>query len=151
MALLFGFTAMQAQESINSTGGDSSNPTGSASYSIGQVVYTSNTAATGSVTQGVQQSFEISVVTSTEDAKNINLIVSAYPNPTTDFLTLKVENFSFDALSYQLYDSKGSLLENNKLKETETSIIMSKFMPNTYFLKGTQENKKIKTFKIIKK
>lgn len=34
MALLFGFTAMQAQESINSTGGDSSNPTGSASYSI---------------------------------------------------------------------------------------------------------------------
>lgn len=114
-------------------------------------MYTSNTAATGSVTQGVQQSFEISVVTSTEDAKNINLIVSAYPNPTTDFLTLKVENFSFDALSYQLYDSKGSLLENNKLKETETSIIMSKFMPNTYFLKGTQENKKIKTFKIIKK
>ena len=83
--------------------------------------------------------------------KNINLIVSAYPNPTTDFLTLKVENFSFDALSYQLYDSKGSLLENNKLKETETSIIMSKFVPNTYFLKVTQEKKEIKTFKIIKK
>ena len=71
MALLFGFTAMQAQESINSTGGDSSNPTGSASYSIWQVTYTSNAATTGSVRQRFQQSFEISVVTSTQDAKTL--------------------------------------------------------------------------------
>ena len=54
------------------------------------------------------------------------------------------------ALTYQLYDLKVLFGKTIKLKETETSIIMSKFVPNTYFLKGNQENKKNKTFKIIK-
>jgi hypothetical protein len=92
LLLGLGLTGLQAQTSVNATGGDASGGGGSVSYSVGQVVYTTNTGANGSVAQGVQQPFEISVVTGIEEAKGINLSVSAYPNPTTDYLELKVES-----------------------------------------------------------
>ncbi len=123
------------------------------SYTVGQVVYTTNTGTNGSVAQGVQQPFEISVVTGIEEAKGITLQCSAYPNPTTDFLTLKVDastSLSIQSMEYQLFDINGKLLENKKVEDDETSIVMSNLVPATYFLKIIQNNKEIKTFKIIK-
>ena len=87
-----GLTGLQAQESVNATGGNVSGSGGSVSYSVSQVVYTTSTGTNGSVAQGVQQPFEISVVTAIEEAKDISLSVTAYPNPTADFLQLKVES-----------------------------------------------------------
>ena len=72
LLLGLGLTGLQAQESVNATGGNASGSGGSASYSVGQVVYTNNTGTSGSVAQGVQQPFEISVVTGIEEAKGIN-------------------------------------------------------------------------------
>ena len=53
-------------------------------------------------------------------------------------------------LSYQLYDMNGKLLENKKVTGNETSIVMSNLVPATYFVKVTEGNKEVKTFKIIK-
>ena len=152
-ALLFlglGLTGLQAQESVNATGGDALGSGGSASYSVGQVVYTTNTGTNGSVAQGVQQAFEISVVTGLEEAKGINLSVSAYPNPTTDYLTLEVKDVELLNLHFQLYDMNGKLLQNEKITGNQTSIVMSNLLPATYFVKVIQGNKEVKTFKIIK-
>ncbi|RLD56213.1 MAG: T9SS C-terminal target domain-containing protein, partial [Bacteroidetes bacterium] len=79
VALLFlGLSNLQAQEVIPATGGEASGSGGSASYTVGQVVYTTNTGTNGnSVSQGVQQPYEISVVTGIAEAKDINLEVSA--------------------------------------------------------------------------
>ncbi len=145
-----GLTGLQAQEAIPATGGNASGSGGSVSYTVGQVVYTTNTEASGSVAQGVQQAFEISVVNGIEEAKGINLNCSAYPNPTTDFLVLKIENYDKGNLLYQLFDMNGSLLENKKVIGDETSIEMSKFTPAIYFVRITKDNKEVKTFKIIK-
>jgi hypothetical protein len=120
------------------------------SYSVGQIVYTTNTGTSGSVAQGVQQPFEISVVTGLEEAKGINLSVSAYPNPTTDYLTLSIGGFDISNLSYHLYDMNGKLLRNEKLTGNETQINMSNYVPSTYFVKVITGNQTIKTFKIIK-
>jgi hypothetical protein len=155
--LLFGLglTGLQAQENINATGGDASGGGGSVSYSVGQVVYTTNTGTNGSVAEGVQQPYEISVVTTIEEAKGIDLSVTAYPNPTTDFLQLKVESEKLQDLSYQLYDMNGKLLQTKKLTGTETQIDMNSYVPATYFVKvivKTQGivSQEVKTFKIIK-
>ena len=107
-----GITGLQAQTSINATGGNASGSGGSVSYSVGQVVYTNNTGTNGSVAQGVQQPYEISVVTAIEEAKGINLSVTAYPNPTTDYLTLSISAFDISNVSYQLYDMNGKLLQS---------------------------------------
>lgn len=150
LLLGLGLTGLQAQESVPATGGNASGSGGSVSYSVGQVVYTTNTGTNGSVAQGVQQAFEISVVTAIEQAKGINLSVSAYPNPTNDYLTLSIGEFDISNLSYQLYDMNGKLLQNAKITGNQTSIVMSNLVPANYFVKVVQGNKEVKTFKIIK-
>ncbi len=139
-----------AQESLNATGGNDSGSGGSVSYSVGQLGYQTHTGANGSVAEGVQQAYEISVVTGLEEAKGINLSVSAYPNPTTDYLTLEVKDFESSNLSFQLYDMQGKLLQTNNLIGTETQIDMSSYVPSTYFVRVIAEKKSIKEFKIIK-
>jgi len=145
-----GLMGLQAQKSVNSTGGNASGSGGSASYSVGQAVYTSNTETGGTVAQGGQQPYEIWVETTIEEAKGINLLVTAYPNPTTDYLTLRIDEFDISDLSYQLYDMQGKLLRNEKITSNQTRIVMSNLAPATYSVKVVQGNKEIKTFKIVK-
>jgi hypothetical protein len=147
---LFGWIKIQAQEAILSSGGDASGSGGSVSYSVGQVVYNINTGTTGSVAQGVQQPYEISVANGVEETEGIALQFSAYPNPANDYLVLKVENYDAENLSYQLSDSDGKLLEISKLESNETFIITGNLVPAMYFLKVIDDNKEIKIFKIIK-
>lgn len=149
---LGGLTSLQAQEAVTTAGGEaSSGGGGTASYSIGQVIYTTNTGTNGnSVAQGVQQPYEISVVTGIAEAKGISLNVSAYPNPTTDYLTVKVESYETANLNFQLYDINGKLLQSVKATGLETQIETSQLVPANYFVKVLDHNKIIKTFKIIK-
>ncbi len=145
-----GLTGLQAQESVNSTGGNASGSGGSASYSVGQIVYTTNVGANGTVVQGVQQPYEIQVITAIEEAIGINLSVSAYPNPTTDYLTLRIDHFPISNLFYQLYDMSGKLLETQEINSSQTSFGMSNLESASYLVKVIQGNQEVKTFKIIK-
>jgi len=145
-----GLTGLQAQEAIPASGGNASGSGGTASFTVGQVVYTTNTGTNGSVVQGVQQPYEISIVSGIEEANSIILQCTAYPNPTSDFLTLKIENYDNENLSYQLFDVSGNLIENKKLTSNETTITMTNRVPTIYFLKVIENQIEIKTFKIIK-
>jgi hypothetical protein len=103
------------------------------------------------VAEGVQQPFEISVVTAVEEAKDFTLEFVVYPNPATDFVVLKIGDYEPENLSYYLYDNGGKLIEKTKIQGSETNISMQALSPATYFLKVSEKNKVLKTFKIIKK
>jgi len=149
--LFFGLCNLQAQETIPATGGEANGSGGSASYTVGQIVYTTNVGTNGnSVAQGVQQPYEISVVTSIPEAKDISLNVTAYPNPTTDYLTIKVENYETANLQYQIFDINGKLLKKVNATGIETKIETNNLMPANYFVKIIDNKKEIKVFKIIK-
>jgi hypothetical protein len=148
--LCFGMFGLQAQQVVTTSGGNASGSGGSASYSVGQVVYTTNGNSNGRVAQGVQQPYEIFIVTGIEEAKGISLEIMVYPNPATDFIKLKIENYDVQNLRYQLYDINARLLQDNKIVGNETDIVMSNYVSATYFLKVTDNNKVVKTFKIIK-
>ena len=151
LTFIFSLSTVSAQESIPTTGGEALGDGGSASYSIGQGVYTTNTGTNGySVSEGVQQPYEISVVSGIEQAQNINLVCTAYPNPATNFLILKIKDKVQTQFIASLYDMNGKLLESKRLKGNETTISMETFIPATYFLKITDNQIEIKTFKIIK-
>lgn len=143
-------TGLQAQETVPATGGEASGSGGTVSYSVGQLVYATYTGTNGSVTQGVQQPFEISVVVETEEAKDIHLKCLAYPNPVNDYLVLKIKDYDNRNLSYLLFDINGKLLENKKVTGNETRILMIHLVPSTYFVKVIDGNQEVKTFKIIK-
>jgi len=149
LLLGLGLTGLKAQENINATGGNAAGNGGSASYSVGQVVYTTNTGTSGSVAQGVQQAFEISVV-GIEEANGIQLSVAPYPNPSTDYLTLEVKDFEPSTLSFQLYDMQGKLLLSQKITNSQTRLVMSELVPAIYFIKVIKGDREVKTFKIIK-
>ena len=140
----------QAHASVNATGGNANSANGSVSYSVGQVFYTTAFSTNGSISEGVQQPFEISVLSGLEDVSGIDLFYSVYPNPTSGKLTLKIEKIEPNQFAYQLFDINGKLLINDRLKESETHIEMSKFVLSTYFLRITKNNKEIKSLKIIK-
>ena len=149
LLLGMGIPGLQAQESSNATGGDAVGSGGSASYSVGQLVYTTNTGATGSVAQGVQQAFEISTL-GIEGMEELNIVISAYPNPTADFLTLAVTDVDISDLSFQMFDIHGRLLMSQNITNNQTSIEMGKLPVATYFVKVKQGDKEVKTFKIVK-
>jgi hypothetical protein len=150
LLLGLGLTGMKAQNAATAAGGDAAGSGGSLSYSIGQSTYTTVSGTTGTVAQGVQQPYEISVVTSLESAQNIDLGLSTYPNPTTSFLNLKVGNSALARLSYQLLDVNGKTILTGQVTGTETRIVTEHLSDAVYFLKVADNNNEIKTFKIIK-
>ena len=148
LAMLLVSFGLQAQVSVNAAGGDAASDGGSVSFSVGQVVFGANAGTNGSVTEGVQQPYEISVLSVAEQTENISL--SAYPNPSTDYLYLTTSD-EISNLSYQLFDMNGRLLKSEKIIGNQTNINMQGLVSATYFVKVNQGNKTVKSFKIIKK
>jgi hypothetical protein len=144
-----GFAGMQAQNTIPASGGTGTG-SGTVSYTVGQIVYNTTSNSNGSVAQGVQQPYEISVITALEGAKEFSLEMVVYPNPATDYLNLKIDGEVKSQCIASLYDINGSLLRTIKIEGQETIISMQNLFPATYFLKITDNKKVIKTFKIIK-
>ncbi len=150
LLLGLGLTTLHAQVAIFATGGNATGNGGSVSYTVGQVVYTTMAGAAGSVEQGIQQPYKISLITGLEGTEGITLQYSAYPNPATNYVTLKVEDFETAGLTYQLYDLSGKHLESKKVKADEIRIDMSDFPPAVYLLKVIDDTKEVKLFKIFK-
>ena len=151
LLLVFGFTELSAQESVLATGGDAVGSGGSVSYSVGQVVYTTKPGNDGKISEGVQQPYEIFLITGIEDAFGIKLECSAYPNPITDFLTLQIGGSLPLQISFSLFDMEGRLIKNKIISDNNTKIQMSDLVSATYFLHVSTNDRKIKAFKIVKK
>ena len=148
--LILSLGGLYAQDAVPSSGGVATGAGGSLSYSVGQVVYTTNDGGTsGTVAQGVQQPFEISITTGI-DIEEIDLMVSAFPNPAQHFLTISVENYEEGNLSYHLYDAQGKLLSSSNLTSKTHVIDMQDMPTSTYHLVVLGESKKLKSFQIIK-
>jgi hypothetical protein len=146
----FCIAVLQSQSAISTAGGNASGTGGSASFTVGQILYTTNTGTSGSVAQGVQQPYELSVITAIKNTQDIYLECSVYPNPTRGIVKLITKSDDFEDLRFQLYDQAGMLLQNKKVESEETEISLDSFLPAVYFLKVLSAGKLIKTFKIIK-
>jgi hypothetical protein len=138
-----------AQQSTTASGGDATGSGGSSAYSIGQPIYTTNTHASGAITQGVQQPYEIFLIVG-EAEKYIRLSINAYPNPTEHSLKLSIDNFNSNQMTYQLLDLAGKLLEEKNIVSHETDIVLSHFAAAAYLLRITASEKEIKSFRIVK-
>jgi hypothetical protein len=149
MLLLFPIIT-HAQQTISASGGNATGSGGSVSYTVGQTAYNTYSGSGGSIVQGVQIPYEITVLTSANPSKNVNLNYSVYPNPTVDFLTLKIESENIKNFSASIFNLKGELLQSVTIEGRETKIDMLNYAPALYFLKVTENNKEVKTFKIIK-
>jgi hypothetical protein len=147
--LLLATKLIYSQQTIPATGGDATGSGGSSSYTVGQLVYTTNTGS-GSVIQGVQQSIELFTLSNPE-LTTVNLSAVIYPNPTSDYVVLKISDTALYNLSYHLIDINGKAISNGSLTNGDTQINMQQLAVGMYILKVNQNNQELKTFKIIKK
>lgn len=138
-----------SQEAIPASGGDASGSGGTLSFTVGQLVYSSNSGSNGFVAEGVQQPYEISTTVGIE-LSTISLDFIAYPNPTINNIVISIKDFNNEKLNYQLYDMSGKLLKSNKVNAINTTIDMSELPVSNYVLNINNDSSIIKSFKIIK-
>ena len=148
IAFFASFT-IHAQQTVDASGGDATGSGGSASYSVGQIVYTTHTGSNGSISQGVQQSYEIFTL-SNAALSTVNLVATTYPNPTSDYVVLAISDINLTDLTYALYDIQGKPIAKAIISSKDTQIDMHSLSAGTYLLNVNQNNQKLKSFKIIK-
>ena len=140
---------VHSQEAIPVSGGEATGSGGSGSYTVGQVFYTTHTAATGSISQGVQHPFEFQTL-SNAALTTVNLTAVTYPNPTKDFIILKITDSALNNLRYTLFDVNGKSIASGSITESSTQIQLKYLSIGAYILKVSQQNKSLKTYKILK-
>ncbi|MRR23249.1 T9SS type A sorting domain-containing protein [bacterium] len=141
----------QGQGTIPATGGTATGTGGSVTYTVGQTAFIVVTGTSGFIIQGVQQPYEISTVTSIEDAGDIALGYVVYPNPTESTIRLVIKSFNDGTYRFQVYNLKGTVLHEKNVSDQETEISMEREESAIYFLRVIRNDREVKVFKIIKK
>ena len=126
-------------------GGNKTTENGSVSFTIGQSCY-STKSGSYIVQQGVQQAYSVKKETNINN--NTGIII--YPNPAVESITLEINNYNLQNLSYYLYSSIGELIAIEKIESIKTNIDMSKLSVAAYFLILRDKNTNIEEFKILK-
>lgn len=150
LILLMAFVAaigekVEAQTAVVAAGGEA----GTVSFTVGQPFVEVAASNAGSITPGVQQTYEIAIVDGIENTQ-VTLTAEVYPNPVADRLTLRVDGMETANLRYTLTDNNGRTLASNEIAEAQTAIEMSLLVQGVYFVRVTDGETALKTFKIIK-
>jgi hypothetical protein len=140
---------LHAQESINAGGGDIIDPAIGVSYSLGQPFFEPVTNAESSVTPGIQQAYEISIISGLPEITGLQL--QAYPNPATDYLNLSFPGFNEKKYTMTLIDQSGRIIYIDEIKNELSQIEVQALASGVYFLQIAEKEQQIKVFKIIKK
>jgi len=139
-----------AQESVNSAGGDAIGSGGSVSYSIGQVAYQYVSSSSGSVSQGVQHSYDL--ITVGLDESNGSISLTAFPNPAADVLNLEIKGYEGENYTLQLLDAQGKLIRMQTVNTQMTAVPVADLPVASYFVSVfDQKKQKLKSFRIVKK
>lgn len=147
--LLFAVSAM-AQETIATAGGDISGASGSVSFTVGQVAVQNVADGNHSISEGVQQTYQVSVV-GVDDYPDITLSATVYPNPTTDYLTLSLsDNYELTGLECRIFDGNGKFLDKKAVAELRTELGLTGYATGTYFVNLYRGKQLMKSFKVIK-
>ncbi len=134
-------------ELISSAGDSFINGPYQLDWSLGECATATYAAGSYSLTQGLHQNYYI--ISATEDlAKDINM--SVYPNPTTDFITIRRN--SKNSVLLTITDINGKILQQAKLTREQEQLNFLNYPKGVYFLSifQVQEKQLIKSFKIIK-
>lgn len=146
---LFGMSVLQAQTSVNSSGNTISSSVGDMTYSVGQTFQDFHSNSMVSISEGVQQPYEISATLGI-DISEIRLNVKVFPNPTQDVLNLKVDFNDYNKYHYEVYDSSGKILISSSVKSKDTTLSIASYPSALYYLKVTKNGKPLKIFKVLK-
>jgi len=137
------------QQTIISSGAHVSDATGSVSYSIGQIDYQTHSGNGGSIAEGIQQPYEIFEI-GIIGYEGIDLDCQVYPNPTSDKLQLRINNYEEMDLHFLICDMNGKQIIQQEIGSSHIEISIESLSKGTYFLNIMVEKQLARSFKIIK-
>jgi hypothetical protein len=141
---------LKAQSAVLATGADATGGNGSVSYSVGQVAYLVK-GSNREISEGVQQAYEITSLSSNETSISTEKDILLYPNPFKDYLYLDFTTNNFKGSEYQIFDAQGKLIKTDKITQSKSEFNFS-FLPSAmYIIRINRNGENLKTFKIIKK
>ena len=139
-----------AQQDVVGTGGDAKSPSGSFSYSVGQILVSqmgsdSNTLSSDVITlnHGVQQYF----IPSCE--KNSMIKILASPNPSKGLVNINFENWDDVELNLSVYDVLGKLIFSTRLNQKTTQLNLAGLSSGMYIVSIQNVCGGASSFKII--
>jgi hypothetical protein len=144
---------LSAQSHTDAAGGNASGSGGSISYSVGQIDYRTKSGTGGVITEGVQQPYEITEITTgiNEPTNTSSFSAVAFPNPTSGTVELQISSSTgSDQFTYELFDINGNSIKQGSITGNTARINMASLSGGTYFLRVVSSDKAVKTFRIIK-
>ena len=115
-------------------------------------MYTAQSNSTTSLSKGVQQGFELFLITGIEEEDRFGLAAMVFPNPTSNYLTIEIKNYNPTmALELFLFDAKGQQVHRQRVVDVQTQIAVEHLASALYMLKLVQGDKLVKAVKVIKK
>ena len=136
-----------AQQDVVAAGGNGSSSGGSISYSIGQVVYTNESNAVGSINHGVQQPYSITPIHVEEALKEME--VSLYPNPTRDHVLISLPELR-RGLTISVFDMQGALIEEKPMQSQQTLLFVQEWPAAQYIIRICDQSQNCSEYKLVK-
>ncbi len=146
--LLCSYSVAHAQKITASSGNNFSNEQIQISWTLGETVIQTLSNNQTILTQGFHQS-KLTITAVNEIAESM-WNISAFPNPAHDYLKLNIQHDLDQELYFSLYSMEGKLLIRRQIDTQLSEISMQNYISATYFLKVTDKNSVLKTFKIVK-
>ena len=140
--------SLSAQSAIVPMGGDMEGSGVTISYTVGQIAVQSYGEGGTSISEGVQQPYEIQTI-GIDNYPGITLNAMVYPNPTLGNVQLTMNNVQFEG-EVKVFDSNGKYLFSKKIEGETTVIPMSELATGTYFVNVLNGTQVLKSFKVVK-
>ena len=110
------------QEALVSSGGNAESTGGTVSFTLGQTVFNYFEDISGTVSQGMQQPYEIFLLTGIDRAQGISLDCTVYPNPAQHQLQLKIGGLESEKLRWGIYNLSGKLIKAKRVSASLSTI-----------------------------
>ena len=137
-----------SQQNTTASGGDFSGSNGSLSFSVGQIDYLNIDNASGNINQGVQQPYQI--LDNSVNESDYTFEITIGPNPSFDELTIQADFSKMKDIQGFITDQNGKMVKERQNLSLNPSFKLNNLSSGNYFLNIEDEQKLIKSYKIIK-
>jgi hypothetical protein len=139
---------LYSQEILSTSGDEFTTSSMQLSWTLGETMIETYSQSSIVLTQGFHQGIlNVSVI----EESNLNgMSISAFPNPASDWLNIKVDLNNSTNLTAYLYSAEGKLVKVISLNDGLNLISLADYSKSTYYLNVLSENKVVKSFKIVK-
>ncbi len=147
--LLLSANNLLSQKVLSTSGGTGGFEGYAVNWSIGEVVTETFSIGGVTVNQGFNQYSEtIKNVSTIKGYETIN--VKAYPNPTTNFINIRISDIEINGLLYKITTLEGRIIMQGYLYNEETIIDFVNLSPTIYLLTILNNGIVVRSFRIVK-